>query len=324
MKYYKWNDEKLEILKSIYPSGNMSLLMEKLQNFSIDSIRHKASELGIKVDGDYSDEDVKFLLNNYDKFSLEELAKKLNRTVSGVYTKINNLGLKYTERWSEEELNLLEKVYPIYTNKYLVEKYFPNRKSASIRTMALKHGWHKSSDKSVKWYDQEKMILQLIELGKLLGRTPRTCELVLYNLPSEPSYRRYFGSYLNACELADLDVDYSFFGIDKKYYYSSNGDRCFSKAELTITDFLISKNISYKKEEMYKNYIQDERCGLKRVDWVIGNNVFVEYFGMPEKSYYYEKMQIKREICINSGIELVEIFFKDINKLNIVFERFIN
>ena len=321
---YKWTNNRIKILKELYPSGNYELLMKKLENNNIDSIRCKASQLNIIIEKnrDYSPDEIDFLIKNYNTLSYDEIAKKLNRTLSGVYSKINKLGLKINQFWTDEDIKLLKTVYPHYTNKYLSEKYFPNRKPENIRSMALKLGFHKTKEKSVKWYDKDQMIEQLKELGEHLERTPRGDELVLYGLPSVKTFERRFGGYQNACELANLNPNSSLFG-KSNVYYSINNDLCFSKSELLITNFLIDNGIIYKKEEMYNKYCEDDRCGLKRVDWVIEKNIFVEYFGMPEKIFYFERMKEKRNICSDNNIELIEIFKKDLTKLHTIFSQYL-
>ena len=321
---YQWTDDRIKILKELYPSGNYELLMKNLENNNIDSIRHKSSELNIIVEKNryYSPDEIDFLIKNYDTLSYEEIAKKLNRTLSGVYAKINNLRLKGNKTWTNEDIKLLKTVYPHYTNKYLSEKYFLNRKPESIRTMALKLGFHKTKEKSVKWYDADQMIEQLKELGEYLGRTPYGSELILYGLPSVKTFERRFDGYRNACGLANLDSNSSLFG-ESNTYYSTNKDLCFSKSELTITNFLIDNDINYKKEEMYNKYCEDDRCGLKRVDWVIEKNIFVEFFGMPEKIFYFERMKEKRNICNDNNIKLIEVFRKDLTKLHTIFSHYL-
>jgi hypothetical protein len=163
------------------------------------------------------------------------------------------------------------------------------------------------------------LIEELQNLANKLGRTPSISELKLYGLPSERTYRRYFGSYVNACKLADLELNMSLFGEKRKIKKSIKGDICYSNAEVIITDFFIINGIPYIKEAYYKDYINDERCKTKRCDWVIYNNIFVEYFGLPEKSYYYKKMEEKRKICKDNNINLIELYRKDLNKLNTIF-----
>jgi hypothetical protein len=66
----------------------------------------------------------------------------------------------------------------------------------------------------------------------------------------------------------------------------------------------------------YKDFINDQECNTKTVDWVLNNDVFVEYFGMPDKSYYYKKMEVKRLICKRNNKRLIELFFEDLDCLD--------
>ncbi|NCI19873.1 hypothetical protein EJM73_09565 [Clostridium botulinum] len=315
----KWTSEKIELLKKYYPNSSWDFLFKVLQCSNKESIIHKAYKLNIKRQGYYyTKEDIVFLKNNYNKMSIEELGKHLNKTSQSIMTKANNLKLHKTDKWSEDEMKLLERVYGKYTNKELSEKFFTNRNVESIRTMANKNNLKKDK-KGVKKYNPDDMLEELQNLADKLGRTPKIPELRLYNLPSESSYRRYFGSYINACKLADLDINICLFGKKRKIPKSLNGDVCFSNAETIITDFFIKNNIKYIKEPYYKDYMDDERCKTKRCDWIIDNNVFVEYFGLPDKSYYYKKMEIKRQICKDNNIKLIELFEKDLDKLNTIF-----
>jgi hypothetical protein len=45
---------------------------------------------------------------------------------------------------------------------------------------------------------------------------------------------------------------------------------------------------------------------------------------MEELDYYFKKMEIKRSICRDNNIFLLELFPKDLNKLNYIFKDFIN
>jgi hypothetical protein len=56
-------------------------------------------------------------------------------------------------------------------------------------------------------------------------------------------------------------------------------------------------------------------CNTKTCDWVVGN-VFIEYFGLPNKKEYYKKMQIKRKLLKDNNIVLIELFRKDLQKLD--------
>ena len=218
---FEWTEEKINYLKEYYPLREYDILFEKLGTNNLDLIRHKAMDLSIKVVGyDYTDQDIEFLKNNYDKISYEDIAEILSKTVSSISIKINRLGLKKSEKWSEDEIELLKEKYPHYTNKYLSEKIFIGRKPYSIRTKALKLGLHKSEEKGLHFFDKDEMITLLIKLSEKLGRTPSLEEISIYNLPSSKSYERYFGGYRNACILAGLEINESLWG-NAKIYLSS-------------------------------------------------------------------------------------------------------
>lgn len=322
-KNFKWTDEKINILKEVYPTNDWNILIDKLGTNDKMIIMSKASSLKIKAEKYfYTEEEVNFLKNNYMDMSCKELSLNLGKTISSVKEKMNKLRLVKVEKWSEDELVLLENVYPHYPNRYLSEKFFVNRASYSIRRMALKLGYHKTKEKGMKRFNSDDMLERLKNLSIKLGRTPLYNELVGYGLPSPKSYERYFGGYINACELLDLEINCSIFGLNNGCY-SINNDFCYSKSEKVVTDFFINNNVKYIKEDYYRNYINDNRCNTKRVDWVIGDNVFVEFFGLPKNKKYYEKMEIKRSICNDNNVVLTELFEKDLTKLHNIFGQYL-
>lgn len=242
----------------------------------------------------------------------------MNKSYSSIQCKVQKMNLKGREYWNEKEIKLFKELYPKYSNETLVKNYFPNRTSNSLIGLAQKMNIFKIKV-SKKLYNEDYLVDQLKELANKLNRTPTLYEIKLYGLPSEATYRRYFGSYYNVCEIANLEINRVLFGEKSKIYKSLNNDICFSKAERIITDFFINNNISYIKEPYYKDYINDDRCKTKRFDWIINDNIFIEYFGLPEKSYYYEKMKVKRDICSDNNIKLIELFAKNLSSLNTIF-----
>jgi hypothetical protein len=97
-----------------------------------------------------------------------------------------------------------------------------------------------------------------------------------------------------------------------------DGHECNSIGEKTIDDFLFSYGIAHKKEPNYPE-------GNYRGDFLIGQTM-VEYFGLAGEKSYDEKIKLKRQICKNVGIELIEIFPSDLTKpafLSRCFEKYI-
>lgn len=76
---YKWDEYKINMLKEIYPTGNIDLLLDILYPMKVSTIRHKASELKIKVAGDYTDAQVAFIKNNYKTMSYKNIAIKIEK-----------------------------------------------------------------------------------------------------------------------------------------------------------------------------------------------------------------------------------------------------
>jgi hypothetical protein len=320
---YEWTDERLKYLYEYYPTRQYKILFEKLGFDSIDTIRHKAMDLGIKVIGyDYTEQDILFLKENYDKISYKEISEILNKSIGSIAMKINRLGLIKSERWSDEEIELLKEKYPHYTNKYLARNFFHNRSAINIRGKALDLGLHKTQEKGDHFFDKDEMIAMLINLSEKLGRTPSIEELSIYDLPSNKSYERYFGGYRQACLIAGLKINDSLWGISKTYI-SSKGDICYSNSERIITEFFIENNIQYSKDLKYNSFCDDIRCGSKRTDWIINNKYVVEYWGYPNVESYNIKKDIKTNICKDNNIELIELYRKDLAKLHTIFAMFL-
>lgn len=320
-KNKRWTEERKNFLIENYPFETQKFLMENL-GIGWDSILHKASELKVIRRNVFTQSDLDFIVSNYKTMPYKDIAKILKRDKSTVACKINNMGLIKVSKWTDKEIELLITHYPNYTNKYLSEKIFHGRATYCIRTKANKMGIHKSTVTGRKRYDQETLIEDLIKLSKKLDRTPMLEDLVKNGLASGKTYERYFDGYRNACRIAGLKINSNLWGRSL-ICESINGDICFSKSEKIITDFFIENNIQYKKEIRYDDIIEDDRCGERIVDWILANDIFVEYFGMPEKPLYKEKMNEKINICKENDIVLIEVYRKDLNKLHKVFVQFL-
>jgi len=320
-KYTRWTEERKSFLIENYPFETQNFLMENL-GISWDSILHKASELKVIRRNIFTQDEIDFIVDNYKTMRYRDIAKILKRDESTVACKINNIGLVKTSKWTNKEIELLKESYPNYTNKYLSEKIFPDRAIYSIRTKANKMGIHKSILTGRKRYDQETLIEDLIALSEKLNRTPMLEDLVKNGLASGKTYERYFDGYRNACRIAGLKINSNLWGRSI-ICESISGDICFSKSEKIITDFFIENNIRYEKEVRYDDILEDNRCGERIVDWILPNNIFVEYFGMPEKPLYKEKMNEKIKLCKENNIILIEVYRKDLKKLHKVFVQFL-
>jgi len=321
---FDWTEERINFLKLYYPHRQYDLLFRSLDGYdNIDCIRHFAKKMGVKVVGyRYTDDETNFIKNNYDKLGYDKIAKILNKSYSGIQTQVAKMGLIKSEKWTEKEISLLKEFYAVYSNDYLSRKVLTNRKAENINNMACKLGLNKSVEKRNKIYEKQEMLEKLYELSIKLNRTPLVEELVPNGLPSSKTYERYFDGYQTACRTAGLEPNYDLWGR-AKVFYSSNGDICFSNAELIVTEFFIQNKINYKKDTMYRDVVNDIRCGTKRTDWILDDGSIVEYWGYPKVEDYIPGMELKIKICNDNKIKLIELNRKDLTKLHKIFSQYI-
>jgi len=324
----RWTKEQINILKEKYGYEDWDILLDLLKPFNKDDIVQKAYKLGIKrnIFG-WIEEEILILQNNYKSKSTKELMKLLpNKTTHAIATKANKIGLKSREKWTDEEIENIKKYYPIKDMEFL-QNMFPNRSVSSIESMALKTLKLNKDDNYIEDVIKAKrkiiLIEKLKEFGVELGRAPFKIEVDnSKNMPNISTYVRYFGCFTNACKLANLSVKYFRYGKNQVVYYSKNKDFCFSVGELVITNFLIDNSIKYVKDICYHKLINDNRCGLKRFDWIINDNIPVEYFGLAGKKDYDLLSSEKILICKDNNINLIPIYHKDLNNLDFIFNNY--
>lgn len=317
-KNKRWTKEQLKILQEKYPYEEWDILVNLLKPFTKDEITHKASKLNIHRENFYwTEEEINILKDNYNKIPPHKLSILFpNRTYDSIVSKACKLKLS-DYRWNEEEINLLKEKYAYMDNKDLI-KLFPGRKIHQLMDMAYKFNIHKdySSDYFKQKHEDNKIELlnKLKEFANELGRTPLGQEITdNQDMPGIVTYIRYFGGYREACIEAGLEPNpNAIFGKTQQILLSKNNDICLSIAEVLITDYFIDNNVNYIKEFLYRDLIDDNRCGLKRMDWLINNSIIVEFFGMPEKDFYKVKMEEKIKICNDNEVILIDLYPEDL------------
>lgn len=109
-----WSEIELSILRDKYPTQGSDIA--ELANRSADSIRSKASELGIVYTGYlWTEKDKAILITKYPTCgsNIPELLSKFSRR--DINGRAQYLGVKYEDhpdKWTESELNILRKQYP--------------------------------------------------------------------------------------------------------------------------------------------------------------------------------------------------------------------
>jgi len=313
----RWTKTQIEILKEKYPYEEWYILIELLKPFTKDEICQKASKLNIQRENYYwTDEEINLLKDNYNNLSPQNLLILFpNRTYESLTTKAYKSGISESNKWDEQEINILKEKYACIDNKDLI-KLFPGRKITQLINMAMKLNIRKdySSDYFVQKNEKNKQdaLIALKIFAQELGRTPLGQEVTdNKDMPGLVTYIRYFGGYREACIKVGLEPNSNNI-YNKKIYLSNNNDICLSKAELIITNYMIDINMYYIKEYLYRDLIDDKRCGLKRMDWLIYEGIVVEFFGMPDKDFYKIKMEEKIKICNENEIILIDLYPKDL------------
>jgi len=320
MSNKRWNKEQIQILNEKYSDESWEVLERLLYPFVKEEIIHKAYKLKLKRKNYlWSKEEIIFLKQNIGKLSYKQFSLLLNKSPEAITTKAYKLGLLSSQEWTDKEIEILKQMYKTKTSIQISKVI--DRKPLNINNKAKKLGLKK------EWfshYDLDEFINNLKIYAEILGRTPICTEV--YNQewsPSAMTINRLFGGYRKACEIADLPINANIFGLKYQLYESKNKDKCWSKSELIVTNFFIDNNIEYIREPFYKSYIEDDRCNTKTCDWVIGKDIFVEYFGMIDNKKYKIRSNVKIDICKDSEIKIIALTIKDLSKLNKIFEEFI-
>lgn len=127
---------------------------------------------------------------------------------------------------------------------------------------------------------------------------------VLKEKPSVKCVKNNFGSWLEALIEAEILEDGTRRTSRGTQCIAKDGHLCYSLGEKTIDDLLYSNNVSHEREPYYpeSNF---------RADFSV-NGVFIEYFGLAGNSEYDEKIALKRKLCKQYGIKLIEVYPKDL------------
>ncbi len=202
--------------------------------------------------------------------------------------------------------SMLSDIKPIYC------KYCGNKASYGHNYCSNKC-WAKDHEIS-----KEELIKQLQILALKLGRSPTRRECKHFS-----SCAKYFGTWNNALIAAGLTPHRS---LNQKMYsrrkcFAKDGHSCNSVSELIIDNWLYKNNIVHKKETPYP-------IGKFTADWSLSEKTFIEYFGLAKDSRRYDlEILKKQEVCKKSGINLIEIYSKDLfpaNKLDQIFKTTLN
>jgi len=322
----KWTPDELDKLNELYPTESWELILKEIKRFPRAEIARMASKMKIRRENfQYTSEEIEDFKKYYCEMPTKIFIERFfpHRTESAIHSKASKLGLVSRESWSDKENEILQKYYPSLSNKTIQNLYLSNRSLSAIMCQAANLGLKK--EKTNTQFSKEELICALRQLAEKLGRTPTLTDIsISEETPSPMTYYRYLGSYENACVIANLPINHiNTFG-STGFHEASDGTICLSQAELVITEFFISNNIKFEKEVPYCEFSEDERCGMKRCDWLLPDGTVIEYFGMPELEHYKKKMTKKLEIINDNKIEFIALYRKDLSKLHKIFKPLTN
>jgi len=313
-----WEKEEDDILIKHYNSGSKEFILSLLPNREWESIRIRANRINLKRLNYFTNNELDFIKNNWEIMTIVEMGSLLNRSPKNIGEKAKKMNLSIKqEKWSEDDDFILKNNFGIYSVDYISKFVLPNRTKSSIYHRCQELNLSNNTNR----YSKDELLISLKELSEKLGRTPTIIELPYYGLAHYSAYTRAFGSYNNVCLLLGIEINKTIFK-QSAHYFSKNGDICYSKSEQIITDFLIDNNIHFIKDKYYSSICKNGDCGRKRFDWLI-DGVIVEYFGLSRNKKYQRRMQEKINLCNLNNINLLQIFDKDILRLNFVFQIFI-
>lgn len=185
-------------------------------------------------------------------------------------------------------------------------------------------GWEITHKWSVK--TDKELIIDYIMLHEELGRIPTYIDIdKVEDMASSQTYKKRIGDLQEIRRVCGIEVSNDMIGEINNgcgiLFLNKNNEICLSQPELLISNFLIDNEISYIKEYRYSNVIEGEDP-RKRFDWyLVGANIFVEYFGLFNINKindediigrYTRKALDKINKCEMFNVTLISLFPEDV------------
>jgi len=184
MVHKQWTEDEIMFIVENY--DKMTLWeIAKVLGRSIGSVNtkivalKKEGKLNVKKHRPYTEEEVRFIIENYGKMSARMIALKLNRPIKSVRTKIEQLrrdGMiknRVLEEWSDEEIEFLKNNYGKMKIAEIAKAL--NKNVFTVKNKAIKLGLRK---KPPKWTQDEIEYLKsnygkipTTEIAEVLGRS---------------------------------------------------------------------------------------------------------------------------------------------------------
>lgn len=171
----KWTDKTVERFRAMYPNSTWDELLAEFP-FSKSSMKSKACELGIARRNTYSEKEDSIIIRcARNGMSDREISEILTgRSISGIATRRQRLGIVNDSRWTCEENDRLRALYGTMPADK-VSEYFPERSRNSIVSHATALGLRGYFDYHFYTEDEHEFIRQNYssmsdsEMGAILG-----------------------------------------------------------------------------------------------------------------------------------------------------------
>jgi len=169
----------------------------------------------------------------------------------------------------------------------------------------------KKSAEARRIYSKEKLIKKIKEFVQKEGRIPTKNEFINNSSYSNyVTYRYYFGTWNDAIKAAGYKPNEQWFTSGD--LFAKDGHKCNSISEIIIDDWFFENHIPHIREYLYPE-------GRYRCDFMVGD-IFIEFFGLFNASIvnpnYVKTIKRKKEICKKFNIVLIELYEKDLYKLD--------
>ena len=165
---------------------------------------------------------------------------------------------------------------------------------------------------------------ELIKMFKDVYReTPSVKKLIRDNRKGKTPFgidtiNTVFGNYTNFITSCGMKLNNDL-GQKKK---ANDGHLVDSHAECEIDNFLHENNIKHDVHVDYKNFI-DNLDKKYKMDFLLDDGTFVEYFGLEGYRNYSQKMRKKVDIMEKNNINYIAIYPNDLKRLDDVFKDYI-
>lgn len=136
-----WSEEDEDLMRKYYPSMGSKVKSMLSVERSTDAIKKRAQIMGLirKKNNKWCNVDKIFLIENYGILSVEQIAKRLNRTEISVLSMASRLKISNTYiYWSDEENEIFKKYYPLEGEKVAARLSNKTTKQCKNKAQRLK------------------------------------------------------------------------------------------------------------------------------------------------------------------------------------------